>query len=118
MSDTYIVETTAEVINPYKDGRSKDWNKLPTIPAGSRFIVGHSLYGAHGYAFEPIKSELTQRILAAAVKVEPQSVKELSEVHNCAWGGDEILRVLVKLGRVKPEDFAAVCAAVEANENF
>ena len=45
MSDTYIVETTAEVINLYKDGRSKDWNKLPTIPAGSRCGTGDARDG-------------------------------------------------------------------------
>jgi hypothetical protein len=135
LSTHYVIETTREIVNPTKDGRNKhDWNKLPTIPAGSRFIVhvmslawmietvaGTATRDAYEapsredytqrYAFELISSELAKLILANAKVVKPD-VKELAD------GGDEILRILIKLGRVKPEDFAAVARAVEADENF
>jgi hypothetical protein len=136
LSTHYVIETTREIVNPTKDGRNKhDWNKLPTIPAGSRFIVhvmslawmietvaGTATRDAYEapsredytqrYAFELISSELAKLILANAKCVEPESAKEL------AYGGDEILRILIKLGRVKPEDFAAAAKAVEPTSEF
>jgi len=146
LNDRYVIETTRELVNPTKDRRNKrDWNKLPTIPAGSRFIVHVvSLAWMIGcktvagtatrdddempsredfrqrYAFELTSSELAKLILANAKVVKPKSdsVKELAEVNHCDYGSDEILRILVKLGRVKPEDFAAVAKAVDADENF
>jgi len=144
LNDRYVIETTRELVNPTKDGSNKrEWNKQPTISAGSRFIVhvmslawmieGKTVAGTatlyadetpsredsrQSYAFELISSELAKLILANAKVVKPESVNELAEVNNCDYGGDEILRILVELGRIKPEDFAAVAKVVEADENF
>jgi len=144
LNDRYVIETTRELVNPTKDGRNKrDWNKLPTIPAGSRFIVrvmllawmidGKAVAGTatrdadempsredsrQSYAFELTSSDLAKLILANAKCVKPESTKELAEVNNCDHGSDEILRILIKLGRVKTEDFAAVAKVVEADENL
>jgi hypothetical protein len=142
LNDRYVIETTRELVNPTKDGRNKrDWNKLPTIPAGSRFIVhvmslawmidGKTASGTatrdtdetpsreesrQSYAFELISSELAKLILSNARCVKPESMKELAELNNDS--SDKILHILIKLGRVKAGDFAAVAKAVEADENL
>ena len=144
LNDRYVIETTRELVNPTKDERNKrDWNKLPTIPAGSRFIVhvvslawmidGKTVArtatreadetpsredSRQRYAFELINTALAKLILANAKCVKPETVEEISEVSNCDYGGDEILRILIRLGRVKPEDFAAVAKAVKADKDF
>lgn len=115
MSRAYVVQTTFDIDNPYPDRRSKDWNKLPAIEAGSRFIVsGHSLKSsAHQYAWENDNSALGRLILANSATVEPTTIRELKAVHDCDWSDGEILRILLKLGRITPADFTAVAEAPE-----
>jgi hypothetical protein len=110
-----IYQIAEDIPNPAPDRRSKDWNKRPVIPAGSRFTVCDTSIRmtGHTYAWEGRRSDLATAIMAAAVLVEPETVRELSVVHNCDYGGDEILRILLKLGRVNAADFAAVAEVPE-----
>jgi len=117
---TKVIELTADVKNPQPDRRSKDWYKLPVIPAGMRFtnhgnylLSSGDRYG-HVYTNYPV----AKLVIANAKDVAPQSVREFARVHDVDWGGDEILRVLIKLGRVGPDDFAAVAEACSKDENF
>lgn len=122
----YIIETTADVTNPEPDRRSRDWTKLPTIPKGTRFVVemlnadGFSTIQRSGgsYGWTATHTDLGKLIQANSKDVAPASVSELAKVHGCNYGADEILRALIKLGRVKPEDFTAVAEAINADENF
>jgi hypothetical protein len=118
--EKYIIQTSVDVKNPEADRRSKDWHKLPVIPAASRFIVSASRDGwftiqssTQRYGWIAEHSELGKLIVANAERVEPELVRELCEVHGCDWGADNVLRILLKLGRIKPEDFAAVAAVPE-----
>lgn len=120
MTDRIIIVTTSEIINPEVDRRSKDWTKLPTVPAGTRFIVTETRDGylqiqsaRGGYAWTSNNSALGKLVMDNSCAVPPETVKEYAAVNDCEWGGDEILRILLKLGRVKPEDFAAVAAVPE-----
>jgi hypothetical protein len=122
---TYVIQTTADISNPDVDRRSKDWTKLPTIAAGSRFVVQPTRDGyktiqsvEHRYAWVADRSPLGKLIEANSAKVEPVSVRELARVHGCDYGGTEILRALLKLGRITAADFEAVGKAFEADENF
>jgi hypothetical protein len=116
---TYIVETGYEIKNPKADRRSKDWNKAPIIPIGSRFVVRHnkdgyaSISSTTGYGFETDRSELGKLIIANSGTADPKSVKELMIVYNCDWSAEEVLRILVKLGRVSKDDFKAVADVPE-----
>jgi hypothetical protein len=123
----YIVQTTVDLKNPEPDRRFKDWTKRPTVEAGSRFIVSPDLardgYGTirasdERYAYVTDRSALGKLIIANSTRVEPVTVRELSEVHDCPFGGSEILRILLKLGKVGPEDFKAVAAIAAEDENF
>lgn len=122
----HIIQTTVDITNPEPDRRSKDWNKQPTLKAGSRFIVTpmhHDGYmtiqsSEERYAWTTGHSPLGKLITANSTQVEPVSARELSEVHECAFGGEEILRILVKLGRVGPEDFKAVATIATEDEHF
>jgi hypothetical protein len=122
----HVIETTADIVNPQPDRRSKDWNKLPNITVGTRFLVEPETrdgYGtietsAKGYAWMATHSELGKLILANSKRVEPKTVRELMVVHDCDYGGSEILRVLLKLGRVTPADFKAAADAINADENY
>lgn len=122
----YIIQTTVDIENPEPDRRSKDWNKRPLVEAGSRFIITpmhHDGYrtiqsSAERYAWITGHSPLGKLIEANSCTVGAESVRELSEVHECPFGGEEILRILVKLGRVGPEDFKAVATIATEDEHF
>jgi hypothetical protein len=117
MQYVQIRQVTVDIKNPRPDRRSRDWDKLPVIPAGSRFIVHEeSIRSAeHRYAWVGRKSDLGKLIEANSDQVGAQSVKELKAIHNCDWSGDEVLRVLLKLGKIDGGHFAA---AGEAPEDF
>ena len=121
----YVIQTTADISNPEMDRRSKDWTKLPKIAARSRFIVqptrdGYKMIQSaeHRYAWVADHSALGKLIEANSVNVEPVSVRELALVHGCDYGGTEILRALLKLGRITAADFEAVGKAFDADELF
>ena len=122
----YVIMMMSTITNPEPDRRSKDWNKQPTIEAGKRFIVdplnndGYAVIQASNksYAWETGHSDLGKLILKNSVNVDPMSPYELARVHDCDYGADEILRCLLKLGKVCAEDFAAVADAINADENF
>ncbi|MBO0738556.1 MAG: hypothetical protein J2P48_18620 [Alphaproteobacteria bacterium] len=137
MRERYIVEMDRTITNPDKDGRSRDWHKRPTIPAGARFKVRtHMDETPNGIEFEVVTIELSstpdrlayrgyglfgragrglgEMILASSHRVPARTVGELAFVHDCDYGGDTILATLLKLGRISGEDFAAVAAALDA----
>jgi hypothetical protein len=126
MTKYHVVETTADITNPEPDRRSKDWTKLPQIKAGTRFLVNPETRDGYGtiqqsdarYDWTATHSSLGKLIIANSKQVEPVSVRELAVVHGCDYGGSEILRVLLKLGRVTAADFEAVSKALEADEHF
>jgi hypothetical protein len=116
---TKVIELTADIKNPQADRRSKDWNKLPVIPAGKRFTV-HGEYirsSVDKYAHEFVQSQLAKTILANAKDVAPNSVTEFARVHDVDFSGGELMRILLKLGRIGDADFAAIAEAVK-DENF
>ena len=123
--NTYIIQTTVDIENPEPDRRSKDWTKQPTIKAGNRFIVSLTRDGYRtirlsggGYAWTSDRTPLGKLIEANSCAVGAETVLELSNVHGCDFGGEEILRILLKLGRVGPEDFKAVAVIAAEDENF
>jgi hypothetical protein len=108
---TKIISLQTTVQNPHPDRRSKDWNKLPQIEAGARFIFtdGGALRQSGerwGWCYD--NEPLAKLILANSIDVEPESVRELCAVHDCDWGEESILRILLKLGRINADDFVAV----------
>jgi hypothetical protein len=116
---TKVIELIADVKNPQMDRRSKDWNKLPVIPAGKRFTV-HGEYiraSSEKYSHEFMNSQLAKAVLANAKDATPETVTEFARVHEVDFGGDELMRILLKLGRIGDDDFAAIAEAVK-DENF
>jgi hypothetical protein len=119
-----VIELVADVTNPAADRRSRDWNKTPLLKKGQRFTVHEGkdfefLYSCdHRYSHEIAHSDLGKAILANSVTAEAATVTELARVHDCDFSGDEILRILVKLGRVDDTDFAAVGEALAADESL
>lgn len=121
-----VVELVRDVKNPAADRRSRDWNKAPVIKAGARFTVsssgpdgyGHVRSSAGEYGWEPTRSPLGKLIVDNAKDVEPVSVRELMRVHDCDFSEREVLRMLLKLGRITAKDFADVGDAASADENF
>jgi hypothetical protein len=121
MRDVIVLQLHTDVKNPEPDRRSKDWTKLPVIKAGLRFLLcerGPDEYATiessgHAYAWTTDRSALGKLILANSQQVGPESVRELKKVHDCDWGDESVLRILLKLGRITPEDFAAVAAVPE-----
>lgn len=119
-TDVTIIELAVDVSNPTPDRRSKDWNKLPVVPKGSRFIVTeHTIRSSvGGYAWERDSSELGKAIIARAIKATPTSVRELMIVYDCDFDSSEVLRMLIKLGKITPNDFEAVAKAANEDERF
>lgn len=105
----YVLQLQTDVKNPTPDRRSKDWNKRPVIPAGSRFIVQYgALYETNTrFAGEHENSDLAKLLFAHCVPVEPESVREIQcvdadydyDYHN------RILETLLKMGRITRQDF-------------
>jgi len=113
----HIRELKYNVTNPRPDRRSKDWNKLPEIKAGSRFIFHEdTIYSSdHRYAYEHRRTELGKLIEENTDIVGAVSIKELKALYSCDWSGDEVLRVLLKLGKISATDFQA---AGEVSDDF
>ena len=113
---TVIRQLRETITNPHPDRRSKDWNKLPTIPAGSQFIDnGSSLWGGRRFTFETENTDLGKLILANSDVVPPKTPRELAECHIGYYYAESILESLVKLGRIGPVDFIAI-AELDAKE--
>jgi hypothetical protein len=110
-----IIQLTSDVLNPHPDRRSKSWENAPQALAGERFIDnGSSLSNsAERYGWLYLTQEFAKLILANSVEVEPESVRELCVTHRCDYGGEEVLRILLKLGRISAADFAAVANVPE-----
>lgn len=113
---TVIREVTQDIKNPDKDRRSKDWNRLPVVPKGFRFCLTdtsmkQSDHGSFGYEYPC--SQLGKLLMENSIGVAPVTPREFAEVYDCAWGGWEILRILMKLKRITGEDFAAVAGVPE-----
>lgn len=108
--DAFIVRLTKDIDNPEADRRSKDWNRRTQIKAGSRFIVqGDTIRSSeHRYAWTGERSDLGKLIMENSEKVEAESVREMLVVHDCDWGADEVLRILLKMGKLHAADFDAV----------
>ena len=115
-----VIELNHDIRNPKPDRRSKDWHCWPMVKAGMRFIVtGHSLLSSdQQFAWLGLHESLAKAIIADSTVVEPETVRELSVVYGCDFGGSEILRILLKLGRIDAEDFKAVAEIAMADENF
>jgi len=121
MSDNYIIELRVDVKNPQADRRSKDWYKLPTIPAGSRFIVTSSFIMKTDSRYGTISVsnvELGKAILANAERVEPKTVREFKYVDaDWSFDGDAVLAALLKLGRITRADFVAAGELLNASDS-
>src|SRR5262245_50207445 len=121
MRNVKVIQLHTDVQNPEPDRRSKDWTKIPVIKAGLRFMVlnrGPDEYATiessgHAYAWTTDRSPLGKLILANSDQVSAETVRELKKVHDCDWGDESVLRILLKLGRITPADFAAVAAVPE-----
>ena len=121
MRSVIVIQLHTDVQNPQPDRRSKDWNKLPIVKAGERFMVQkHREDGfatitscEHSYAWIADRSPLGKLIMDNSQQVGAESVRELMKVHDCDWGCESVLRILLKLGRIKPADFAAVAEVPE-----
>jgi|SRR5215472_15684446 len=109
-----VLELTCDITNPNVDRRSKDWNKLPVLKAGQRFTLHEGreykyLLSANSrYQIETERSDLGKLIIAHAKEVEPKSFTEMSRVYGDDESADTVAETLFKLGRIGPDDFAAV----------
>jgi len=122
---THVVELTRDVANPHPDRRSKDWNKLATIPAGTRFIVKH--LNADGYSiierndrgvpWEATHQDLGRLILAASEPREPVTWREMAAIAGCGDYAEYILETLAKLKRLTLADFEAIRRDEDENPN-
>lgn len=120
MIKTTIIELTADVNNPHPDRRSKDWDKQPVLAHGTRFIYREDKdYGmavmpaTRRYGWQPVRDGLGALIVANSKPVPPATWQEFAVLAGCDWGADEILRILVKLGRLGEADFRAVGQTAE-----
>jgi len=116
MSGTYVIELVRDVTNPEPDRRSKDWHKLPTIPAGTRLIVEPTRHEyitikknlPRAYAWTTERSAVGKAVLANSEKREPESWYELANVTGCMDYADGLLEDMLALGRITRADFEAV----------
>src|SRR5262245_5795098 len=113
---TYVIELVRDVTNPEPDRRSKDWHKLPTIPAGTRLIVRETrdTYLSinsnvpRAYAWQSDRSPVGKAVLGNSEKREPESWYELANVTGCMDYADGLLEDLLAIGRITRADFEAV----------
>jgi hypothetical protein len=109
-----VLELTADVKNPNADRRSRDWHKLPVLTAGQRFTLheGREFNYLHSslsrYQHEPVHGALGKLIIANAIEVEPKTFTEFSRVYGDDESAATVGETLFKLGRIGPDDFAAV----------
>src|SRR5262245_38540900 len=110
MSNHYVIQLRVELKNPHPDRSSpKDWNKRPTIPAGTRFIVQYdSLYETNQrFGGEYINSELGRLITANSKHVEPVSLREI-QVVDADYDYDyrhSLIEAWLEMGRLTRQDF-------------
>jgi plasmid stability protein len=115
---TRIIQLTATVANPAKDGRKTDWTGAKTFDEGTRFSDNGStirIVNATAYSYVRSMSAEGRAILANSVEVEPETVAELIAVHEC-MDADLVLRVLFKQGRVNAADFKAAGEVINSEE--
>ena len=116
----YVVELVRDLSNPMPDRRRSDWNCRPEFKKGERFVVGEyeEKIGTIKYPVVHVGKankvgavsggvDIGKLILDNSVKVEPKHVPEFIFVHDCI-DCNQVLRVLVKAGRVTEEDFEYV----------
>lgn len=124
---TKVIELTTDIKNPQVDRRSKDWNKLPVLTKGQRFTL-HDGYGEvatyihasdHRFNSEYTRGGLGKLILDNSVEVEPKSLTEFARIYDCDYGESDtsIAGILLKLGRIGPDDFKAVAKYFDEHDS-
>jgi hypothetical protein len=111
-----VLQLTADIKNPQADRRSKDWNKLTTLPARARFTLHEgreNLYlmsATQRYHFEHERTELAKLILANSIEVAPETFTEMARVYGDDCDDYSFTKAMFALGRITREDFEAVAA--------